>query len=562
MMEVFVNGKTVNLGQHNFVAKGGEGSIFQKGDLAYKIYEHLTKMIAPAKIAELNIPDPNVIRPLDLVMNKKKQNIGFTMEWLGDDNIALCKLFTSKYQTDNSITNDHIIKLVENIKKTTTTIHECKCLIVDGNELNYLVKPDFVTPLFIDVNAWQTPSYPPTAIMPSIRDWANESFSPLTDWFSFAIVAFQLFVGIHPFKGKHKSYRKNDFINRVKDRVSVFNSGVSLPPTTRDFNLIPSRYKDWFYKLFENGDRFPPPTLPGEVGKMQVIVKLVKSTGSFEIVSIQEFDGEILFHNPDYQFTKTEDKIYLGKTDYKINQGVELLITPLEKVPILVKIENGIIKFKCLQTGYNIKDANLACTDMMIINNTLFLKNREKLIELNFRVVANNILPAVKTVWNVEPLSSQIFSSVIFQSVLGKAFICIPIPFDDRKSQFHIKAVPELDNYRIIEAKYQNKICVFIGHNGNEYNRLIFVFDDSFSTYRCRIVKGVDYIPLNFAVLDNGVCIMITEDDGVEVFLNRIDKPDVKRIEDQDIDNTMRLFKDGTRLKFFKEKSIYSMKMK
>ncbi len=561
-MEVYVNGNAVNLTQQNFVAKGGEGKIFQKNKIAYKIYEHLTKMIAPAKIAELNVPNPNVIRPLDLVMNKKKQNVGFTMEWLGDDNVALCKLFTSKFQKDNGINNDHIIELVQNIKKTTEDIHNYKCLIVDGNELNYLVKPNFVTPLFIDVNAWQTPSYPPTAIMPSIRDWTTDDFSKLTDWFSFAIVAFQLFVGIHPFKGKHKSYRKNDFANRIKNRVSVFNSGVSLPPTTRDFSLIPSQYKDWFYKLFENGDREPPPQMPGEVGKMQVVVKLVKSTGTFEITSIQEFEDEILFHNPTHQFTKTSEKIYLGKVDYKVSKGVELIITPLEKLPILVKLEKGISKFKCLKTGYDVKGAELACTDMMIVNNTLYLKNREKLIEMSFKVAGNNILPAVKTVWNVEPLSSQIFGNVIFQSVLGKSFLCIPIPFADKKSQFHIKAIPELDNYRVIEAKYQNNICVVIGHNGNEYNRLTFVFDSKFSTYRCNTVRGVDYAPLNFAVLDNGVCIMITEDNGVEIFLNRIDKPDIKRIENPDIDNSMRLFKDGTRVKFFKDKTIYSMKMK
>ena len=167
-MEIFVNGKAVTLTQQNFVAKGGEGKIFQRGDTAYKIYEELTKMIPPAKIGELNVPDPNVIKPIDLIMNRKKQNIGFTMEWLGDDNVALCKLFTSKFQKDNGIVNDQIIELVENIKKTTQTIHSNQCLIVDGNELNYLVKQDFVTPLFIDVNSWKTRSYPPTAIMPSM----------------------------------------------------------------------------------------------------------------------------------------------------------------------------------------------------------------------------------------------------------------------------------------------------------------------------------------------------------------------------------------------------------
>ena len=561
-MEIYVNGKAVTLSQKDFVAKGGEGKIFQRGGLAYKVYDDLTKMIPPAKIGELNIPDPNVIKPLDLIINKKKQNVGFTMEWLGDDNESLCKLFTTKFQKDNGIGNDMIVKLIENMKKTTETIHQHHCLIVDGNELNYLVKKDWVTPLFIDVNSWQTKSFPPTAIMPSIRDWTVDTFSEVTDWFSFAIVTFQLLVGIHPFKGKHKGYKKNDFYNRIRDRISVFNGGVSLPPTVRDFNLIPSKYKDWYYALFENGDRKPPPQLPGELGKMQVVVKLVRSTGSFEIQSIQEFEEEVLFHNPQYRFTKTTDHIILGKTDYRVGPNVELIVTPLEQIPILVKIEDGLAKFKSLQSGYDVKGAQLACTDMMIINNTLYLKNREKLIEMSFKTAGSNILPSVKTVWTVEPLSSQIMGNVIYQSVLGKAYLCIPTPFHDKKSQFHIKPIPELDNYRVIEARYQNHVCIVTGHMGAEYHRITIIFNDNFTSYRCRIVKGIDYAPLNFTVLDNGVCIMITEDNAVEIFLNRIDKPDVKRIEDPDIDGSMRLFNDGTILKFFKDKTIYSMKMK
>src|SRR4030042_7024396 len=139
-----------------------------------------------------------------------------------------------------------IIHLVENIKKLIYFVHDKNCLIVDGNELNYLVNNDFITPYMIDVNSWQTPSYNATAIMPSIRDWSTTTFSELTDWFSFAIISFQLFIGVHPFKGTHKKYRRNDFVNRVKDSVSVFNSQVSLPPSARDFNLIPGSYKDWY----------------------------------------------------------------------------------------------------------------------------------------------------------------------------------------------------------------------------------------------------------------------------------------------------------------------------
>jgi hypothetical protein len=562
-MEIFVGGNKVTLTQKNFVAKGGEGQIFHKDKIAYKIYEDLSKMIPPAKIGELeSLDNPCIVRPKELIINGKKQPVGFTMDWVGGKNHPLCKLFTSKFQRDNGIVLDQIIALVERIKKVTHYIHDHKCLVVDGNELNYLVKQDFITPLFIDVNSWQTPSFPATAIMPSIRDWTTDEFTQLTDWFSFAVVSFQLFVGVHPYKGKHPNYRKNDFTNRIRDGVSVFNPQVSLPPTTRDFSLIPSAYKDWYYQLFENRDRKLPPMLPGEAGVVQVTVQIITGTDAFEVTMIKDFGDEILFHNPEFDITKTTSKIFIGKTDYRVSPNVEMLFVSAKQIPLLIKIEDGVAKFKCLKSGYTIKGAALACSEMMIVDNTLFLKNGMKLIEMDFKEMSQNIIPLPKTTWTVEPLASQIFGNVIYQSVLGKAFLCIPQPVPGNKSKFHIVRVPEIDNHRVIEARYENQICCLITHTGREYERVIIIFDKSFQKYTLRTIQGIDYTPLNFAVLDNGVCVMIPEDNVIEIFLNRMDKQEVKRIEDPKIDSSMRLLKDGTRIKFFKDNCLYSMTMK
>jgi len=559
-MLFYVNGQKVNLSQKDYVTKGGEGSIFRKGGIAYKIYDDLKKMIPIAKIGELSTLDnPSIVRPRDVVYNKKKHEVGFTMDWLDGNIIALCKMFTNTFRDNNGIENDHVIELVESIKDVTQFIHDRKFLIVDGNELNYMVSGGFVTPYFIDVNAWKTPSYPATAIMPSIRDWTTNDFTVMSDWFSFAIISFQLFIGIHPFKGKHKGYKKNDFMKRIKDCVSVFNSSVSLPPSTRDFNLIPSAYKDWYVQVFENGERKPPPQIPGTAGKIQVRVHLIQSTDNFDIRELHEYIGDVLHHNPSLNITKTKEKLYIGKTDYKVAPNVEVIFTPLEQYPILVKIENKRVKFKSLALPD--PKIDIECTDLMITNNTLFLKNKEKLMELTFKAFNGIIHPIIKTVWTIEPNSSQIFSGVVVQSVLGKTYLAIPLPTFD-KSLFIIKPVPELDGFQIMDAKYDNKVCVLTGHKGGVYSRFIVIFNNKYDKYVCRIVDNVDYSPINFICLDNGVCVLITDDDAIEMFLNRIDKDSVKRIEDPIINSTMRLCKDGTRVRFFRENKVYEMKMR
>jgi hypothetical protein len=560
-MLYYVNGRKITLTDRDFVFKGGEGSIYEKGNIAYKIYTNQSDMIPEAKIKELQcLEDPRIINPQDVIFDKNKRIVGFTMQWLGGDTIALCKLFTNTFRENNGIENDHVIKLVENIKNGTTAVHDKKCLIVDLNEFNLMVAKDFITPFFIDVNSYQTPSFPATAIMPSIRDWRSKDFSMLTDWFSFAIISFQLFIGIHPFKGRHKKYAKNDFEKRIIDCVSVLNSKVRCPPPTRDFNLIPSAYRDWYYDLFEKGNRKEPPLLPGEVGIVQVKVVLIKSSDNFEVELIKEFAEDLLYYNVVHgtEIVKTKENILLGKQEFKVNPDVEFLLTVPDLEPILIKIEDKRAKFYSL-TGKKIHNLDIECTDKMIIDNTLYLRNGGKLIELAISKTGDLIIPSINKVWPIEQKSSQLFSGVVYQNVLGKAYFGIPIP---KRKSFMITAIPELDEYHVVDAKHDNMICVVTAAKGGVYSRFIIVFAPDYKTYKIRILDDIDYSPINFVTLDNGVCIMINDDDTIEMFLNRIDKDSVKKIQDPQINSSMRLCKDGVRVLFFRENKLYSIKMK
>jgi serine/threonine protein kinase len=558
-VDVIVNGQKISLSQKNFVAKGGEGSIFKRNGTAFKIYEEISKMVPVEKLKELKELDhPNIVRPLDIIMNEKKHAIGFTMAWIGDDNYPLVKLFTNTFREANNVNDAMTLELVENIKKATYYIHEHNCLIVDGNELNYLVAPNFINPYFIDTNAWQTKNFPASAIMPSIRDWTTDSFTQLTDWFSFGIVTFQLFTGIHPFKGKHRDFRPNDFRGRIMKNMSVFNPQVSIPPTVRDFNLIPGAYKDWYYNVFENGKRTPPPVLPGQAGKTQVKVILIKSTDNFEFSEVKEYPEDILYHNGLTEVTKTKTKIYIRRTDYDIKPGEEMLIVSAYQIPVIASVENKVLKLRTLDNTYKLKPIALTCTDKMIIDDTLFVRNEEKLIQLDFTVMGNNLLPIINKTWTIESFSSQLFSNMIVQSVLGRTYFAIPNP---SKGTFHIVAIPDLDKYKIIDAKYENLVSVLMLNHNGVYSRCVIKFTEKFDKYKIRIDDQVDYEAINFICLSQGVCIMI-HSDTVEIFFNKFDKDDVKKISDPQINSSMRLCKDGTKVRFFQGKKLYNFSMK
>ena len=124
--------------------------------------------------------------------------------------------------------------------------------------MNFLLNDQLNNIFFIDTDSYKTKSYNATAIMESIRDRHSSSFNTNTDWFSWAIITFQMFIGIHPFKGKHPKFSNLD--ERMMNNVSVLNSSVSIPKLCASFDVIPQAYREWYKAVFEDGKRVPPPS--------------------------------------------------------------------------------------------------------------------------------------------------------------------------------------------------------------------------------------------------------------------------------------------------------------
>ena len=564
-MKYYIRGKkSIKLDQSNFIAKGGEGSIFVVGNTACKIYEDRSKMIPEAKIQELQtLSRPNILNPLDIIMDRKNIHVGFTMNRVSNT-IPICQIFTNTFRTNNpNLTVDVINELVENIRETTQFIHAGKCLIVDGNELNYLVVDgDFKTAYFIDINSYQSPSFPATAIMPSIRDWSTNDFSVLTDWYSFAIIACQLFIGIHPYKGKHPKYKKGDIQKRVVDHVSIFNSKVLIPRTVRDFGYIPTNYMDWFIDLFEKGKRTLPPTTGGAIGEIKEKIIIIHSNDNFEIKILREFDEPIVSHINLFgkEIIRTQNKMYIDQDIHSLSPGVKVVFTPKDLNTIFMKVKKGTFEVRPLK-GKVIKP-HVNATDLVVFDNHVFLRNEGDLHELSFMEVGNNkSIASVRMTWKIAPYASQIFDGVIFQSILGTPYLTVPRQdFRQTHLSMYNTHIPELDGYRVLDAKYELGVCMVLGHKDNSYDKLIFKFQDHVR-YICRVIKDVDDHSVNFVTLENGIVISISGD-VMEVFSNNVSSNTIKSIKDPDIDSDMKLCKRGTSLRFFRENKLYSIKMK
>ena len=192
-------GEKLMLGPNEHLATGGEGAVYVRGSLVHKVYLDPVKA-RKARLAEKfellrKFKHPGVAAPVGMLTDKQGAFVGMSFERVQGE--ALCKLYTNSWRDAHQVGADESCEVTLRMRDIMWYAHGEGALLVDANELNWLV--DGVKPTVIDVDSWQLPGFAATAIIPSIRDpQAVQQFSPGSDWYAWAIVTFQLWTGIHP----------------------------------------------------------------------------------------------------------------------------------------------------------------------------------------------------------------------------------------------------------------------------------------------------------------------------------------------------------------------------
>ena len=548
----------VTLTDKNYLASGGEASVYVKKPYAIKVYHDPAKMIHPDKIKELQrIQAANVLIPSALVRDYKTgKAIGYVTDFK-DRTHPICKLFTKAFRTTNNVDFKSVQDLVEKIQKTVSKIHTAKCLVVDMNEMNLLVSSTFKTPYFIDVDSYQTPHFRATAIMESIRDRQvkNNQWTEHSDWFSFAVIAFQLYIGIHPYKGRHPDYKISEWAKRMDAGISVFDNNVTLPKVCYPVSVIPKRHLEWFKAVFVDNDRSIPP-LPDMSVPIPVVTTFVRSTSDFDVTLAYEFN------KPINNFTEImgvsyficDNTIHAENKAYKTtgSSSTKIMLASTEsKTPVVCKLsDQQRLTFELLD-GSDV--GQIAAVDAMCKNGCVYSIYQDCLTENTFLQFNNKVVQSSHFVGSVLPLSTKMFDGVIFQNILGKIYITLPY----QKGSCLIKETPELNGYRILEAKAEQNICAVLAEKKGVYTHFTFTFDEHFAGYHVDTQDNVAYAPVNFTVLPNGVCLMVVNS---EIRLFKGSKG--KTFKQAPFNANTKLFNKSGRVHFIDGEKVYSVKMK
>ena len=542
MVDYFVEGKgKVSLTQKDYLTEGGEGRIYKKTSTIYKIYIDTTHMVPAAKIRELSkLDNPYVVKPDKLVLDLNQNPVGHTMK-IVPDNVTINRLFTTEFRNKNNITPESTINLIKNMKNTFEYLHSNNVLVVDANENNFLIPiSSYLEAYFIDTCSYQIPGYPATAIMANIRDYHNTNFSKLTDWYSFGIIACQLILGIHPFTGKHPSYKKNDFINKMKDNISIFNNNVTIPAMVRDLSLIPVGYKDWFIHIFESNNRSPPPDNPGKFEILTSPVNAVPvSGGKIKGTIINSYDATI---NDISNFFTTRiiyfnNKITVGSTTFFINEKV--VFSETDHTPYKVWTDNKTVFIASLKTNHT-DQLDLYTNRLTIINNRLYSISSDKITELKILELSVDKLVPHRS-WNLLNGKTDLYTNVLYSNIMGTPYFIIP----PKSRECYFLPIKELSSYKISNAKYLDNVLIVIGQKNSEFTRFIIKFNSDFSEYKIRKTEQVLTADINFTVLSTGVVVLLLEDGILELFSNSLSNNSIKEIHDNNITTKMLLFSDN-----------------
>jgi hypothetical protein len=554
-MRYWCEGRPIDISSGDFLAQGGEGRIYAKGDMAYKIYHPGRKVLPEGKLAELSVlRSPEILRPLAMLTDGDGSPCGHSMH-LVQDAIPLCRLFAPSFLAKHGVTAKKRDSLLERLRDGLEEIHRSGVLVVDLNETNLLVSEDFRTLYFTDVAGWQTRSYPATAIMESIRDRHAPpgSFSEETDWFAYAVIAFQLLASIHPYKGTHPSIKGLDA--RMMANASVFGPEVSVPKCCTPAEDLPEPMKTWLRAVLQKGHRGPPPG----GGIRSPIPKPARAGGAggrIRIETIASLPHEITGHHYSNGrmaiLTKRGIEVDGAFYSMHVPPSSAVAFSTGSNRPVLGWLESGRLKLRDILSGENIS-TDLHARTIGTCQGQFMALGKAQLIGVRLHGGTQGIMALSRVVANCHARTAQLFKGVLLQSLLGRIHAtlitgtgtCRTIP------------LPELDGTQPLEAFHARGMLAVLSTQRDGYVRSTFRFRKDLS-YSFRRSKEDVYSGLNVAVLDTGVCASMATPGNLQVFHSSPDRNGCVELSDMSISG-MQLDAQAGRLVSFEGKELCSL---
>lgn len=442
-MQITFENKKFDLGSGNFVAAGGEGTVYRYDDYAFKIFHK--GVIAPSEnklklLQKLNLPEVNI------ALGKIKPD-GLAYKWVTGKPLSEC--VTNDFW--RTFSYDKAENLANLLKNAVVEAHNNNFVLVDLNGNNVLV--DDSKPVVIDVEAWSIPGfetdYKTAKISPAIRDWQKQTIGKGADWFAWAVLIFEFYVGLHPFRaGTIPGYGKKDWQKRMEDGKSAFLS-KSLSPNCRPLDGIPLGLRSWMESVFA-GDRTAPPDVRGLAGFV-VHKQIARAYDQFELLLLQEYPAAIISHRYEngFRIVKTQTSTWVNK---------------LENKNSVVTVGNELFQIKKLSDRLvieRIRDGFIPCDgDWGVFSNKIYSKAGDKFLWYKLAKLGSGFFLAPEKALSIYPFATKVFNGFCIVDAEGKKLLVSD----------GVYSIRELDDYKITNGfRLSDTDFIVIGEKNGEF---------------------------------------------------------------------------------------------
>ncbi len=512
-------GERVSLGPAQFVAAGGEGDVYAIGDRGFKLAHDPARACPPAKLAELaRIADPCVLAPRGSLHRQAgarspRAVIGHELPFVSDAFTA-CELIPLAFRRRHGLAPTVVPALVAALRQRVAAVHAAGCLVVDLNEANVLVSADFRAACLIDVDSFQTPSFPATAVVPAVCDPRRPAgvFDERTDWFSFAVVAFSLLVGIHPYRGKHP--RVTGLLERMKAGISVFDPAVTVPRACLPVASIPEPWQGWLRAVLQHGERTAPPVQNGSLLSLGAGVQPRALAAGLRMIEVARLPAEVrgVYEAHGRLVIHAGDRVTVdGQERLRCGEALAFGSSPSGR-PVAAWVQDGMLHLFDLDAGVEIP-CQAAARAVTSARGCLFAACGEQIVRVELVDLDDaRIIAGMRRAVMVSPQSSRLWRGCVIQQLLGATTVSLL----SETGAAEQRRVPELDGLSIVDAAHERGVLVAVVTRGGVHERLIL----RFSARGGHHVHRQADLPAHAAqvvVLDTGVCVSLDADDRLEL---------------------------------------------
>jgi hypothetical protein len=462
-------------------------------------------------------PNPYVVAPIGSVTDTNGKDIGFYMPLATGE--ALVRYFTNDYRKLVGFSNGDNILLAKHIHSIVQYVHSNGAIMVDANELGYMVTG--TEPRVLDVDSWVIGGkLPPTvAVMPSIRDWHTAGFTKGSDWFAWAVVTFQLFTGIHPYKGTLAGYGPRDMELRMKERASVFSTGIRLNMSVRDFSCIPGPLLDWYRSTLHDGKREVPPS-PTDTGISKggygvVSYTKVSTTGTLVLEQLLSTHSDAVKVFPCGVLLTSGGLLVDMGTGRVLTTGCTPGCEVVKGVGGWLVWTGSTYQYLTLSGSLDLPQKPVRGTSIISAGGRVLLVNGPRLTELVLTNLGNRQILSLGTSWDIMEYSTKWFEGFGVQDTLGATYLVLPHG-DSACTQLR---VPELDGTIPVAGTAGHRFVTVISMTkSGEYIKSELYLSEDYRSYKYWSTT-TDSPDLNVAILPKGVCATIVRDGELTIFV-------------------------------------------